>query len=170
MSFVTHSTDISMKVWHSAKMMGNASIWPRLTLWFWWQRQVWARLAHSSFQLCEPCDRGGFHACTSACTPCDTSQPFCRSASWSPFVPTAGKIDTCKELCTRRNYTQPGHSQVSESLPSLRPQSAWFEWPSLRRRPFAFSKGSQGPLVLFFYGRNKYNSTPSSKDRKSSLC
>lgn len=61
---------------------------PGLTLWSWWQRQVWARLAHSSFRLCEPCDSGGFHACTSACTPYGTSQPFCKSASWSPFVPT----------------------------------------------------------------------------------
>ena len=35
------------------------------------------------------------------------------------------------------------------ALPFSRPASSWHAWPSWWRRPFAFSKGSQGPPELF---------------------
>lgn len=79
---------------------------PSLTLWSWWQRPVWAQLAHSSFPLCEQCGPNGFHACTSACTPCGTSQPSCRSVSWSLCGPKNTLRNTWSTSGRMRKHTE----------------------------------------------------------------
>lgn len=47
-----------------------------------------------------------------------------------------------------------GYNTRNLTLPFYRPASSWYAWPSWWRRPFAFSKGSQGPPELFFCYRH----------------
>lgn len=124
-----------------------------LTLWSWWQRPVWAQLAHRSFPLCEPYGPFVSHACTSACTPCGTSQPSCRSVSWSPCGPECKRENTSKQFKALSDisiHTGILLSAQSFTLPFSQPAASWHAWPSWPRRPFAFSKGSQGPPEPFF--------------------
>lgn len=81
-----------------SQIQRNPKQYASLTLWSWWQRPVWAQQAHRSFPLCEPYGPFVSHACTSACTPCGTSQPSCRSVSWSPCGPECKRENTSKQF------------------------------------------------------------------------
>lgn len=167
-----------MKAWHSAQMMGNASI----------RGEKNPKLSNQDSPS-DSDDKGKFglgwhivvsnfagHATEADFTPVHLSVLLV--ILLSPFVDQLPGHLSCLWQ-TKRNahvkswacdeFTHTLDSQVRESLPFLRPQSSWFDWPSWRRRPFAFSKGSQGPLELFFCCGYKYNSRPRSKDRNSSL-
>ena len=55
----------------------------------------------------------------------------------------------------------------NSSLPFFQPASSWCEWPSWWRRPFAFSKGSQGPPEPFFCCKHNFCYNPKQVPNKS---